>query len=145
MGAWDSGNFDDDSPRDFLANMVAYWESVIDRTFAREPTQETGWFRFQPGFETINGCVMPMVEIILTALEHLESDHCPEAQKVESWSRHVLETYDAEIDDWDPDDEYKFERRQVIERTFERLLKIARARDDDGPLNPKNPPPVGSG
>src|SRR6185312_8501793 len=114
MGTWGSGNFDDDSARDFLANMVAYWESIIDRTLAGEMTQEAGWFTFQPGLETIGGCLMPMLEIILAALEHLESDHCPEAQKVENWSQQILEVFDAEIDDWDPDDEFKVERRQVI-------------------------------
>ncbi len=130
MGAWGSGNFEDDEPRDFLANMVSYWESIIDRTLAGESTQETGWFRFEPGFQTINGCVMPLLEIILAALEHLESDHCPEAGKVDGWSKQVLDAYDAEIDRWEPDEEYKVERRQVIEQTFDRLLNVARSRVD---------------
>jgi hypothetical protein len=131
MGTWDAGNFDGDAPRDYLADLVGRWEQIIDRALAGEVPEEAAVFQFAPGLEMIDGCVMPTLEVILAAIEHLESDYCPELEKVTDWSRRALEAYDAEIEGWEPDDEYKLERRKVIARTFERLIAIARDRSED--------------
>ena len=40
MGVWGPGNFDGDSPRDFLADMVSRWEKVIDTVLSGEVPDE---------------------------------------------------------------------------------------------------------
>lgn len=131
MGTWDSGNFDGDNSRDFLADMVARWERMIDQCFAGEPPEEVAAFRFAPGFETLDGAIMPAVEILLAVAEKLPCDHLPGADKVAHWSSQALRIYDSEIDRWDPDEEFKVERRSVIAATFDRLAALAAERTDD--------------
>lgn len=131
MGAWGAGNFEGDNPRDFLANMVARWERVIDRALAGESTEEVAAFRFAPGFEALDGAILPTVEILVAVAEKLPCDHLPGPSRVARWSSRALRIYDAEIDRWDPDEDYKVERRSVIEATFARLAELVADRDDE--------------
>ncbi|QEH34859.1 hypothetical protein OJF2_34040 [Aquisphaera giovannonii] len=125
MGTWDAGNFDGDDPREFLADMVARWERIVDRTLAGEPVDEVAGFRFQPGFEALDGAVMPTVEILIAVAEKLPCDHLPDPDKVAAWRSGAMRIYDAEIDLFEPDEEYKVGRRAVIEATFARLAELA--------------------
>lgn len=130
MGVWGPGNFEGDDPREFLADMVARWERIIECSLAGEPTEEVAESRFAPGFETLDGAILPMVEILIAVAETLPCDHLPGPGKVARWSAEALKIHDDEIDLFDPDEDYKRERRSVIVETFQRLAKVVEGRDD---------------
>lgn len=131
MGTWGAGNFEADDPREFLANLVARWERIIDQALAGEPTEEVAGFHFEPGCETLDGAIMPTVEILVAVAERLPCDHLPGPSRVAQWSAQALRTYDSDIDRWGTDGEYKAERRAVIEATFARLAEIVAEREDE--------------
>jgi putative transposase len=124
MGVWGAGNFDGDSPRDFLADMVGHWEQIIEKLLANEISQETAFFEFSPGLDACEACLMPTVEIIITVAERLEPDHLPTPATVERWRSEYLSLFDREVVGWDVAPEFASERRAVIDSTFGRLLNV---------------------
>jgi hypothetical protein len=125
MGTWDAGNFDNDSARDFLAVMMDRWISIIG-----EPPPEASQMELAPGLELIEGCVMPTAELLIATIERFEeAERVPTPKQVTGWSELALAAYDSEIEGFDPDEEYKRERRRVIADTFARLLAIAESHE----------------
>ena len=127
MGTWDSGNFDGDSPRDFLADMVTVWERLIDRALAgklRKAAKNFGEgvkFPFGPGIEALNACVLPTVEVLMAVAEALPCDHLPSPKKVAKWAEKALRIWDAEAAGYCLNPDFQAERRRLIEETFNRL------------------------
>jgi hypothetical protein len=128
MGTWGTGNFDGDSPRDFLADMVGRWEQIIDQVLAGQMPDEAELLGFHPGLDVGENCLIPTIEIILAAAEKLPCDYLPSAEKVSRWSEQYLQLYDHEINSWDPSPGHKEERRRVVAETFARLLQLVRSR-----------------
>jgi hypothetical protein len=128
MGWWGPGNFDGDSPRDFLADIVGRWEQIVDRLLAGEVPEEAAGFEFAPGLDTIDGAVMPTIEILITVAERLECDYLPGPEKVARWAAECLRVYDAEIGICDVDADFRVRRRQVLAETFDRLASVVRRR-----------------
>ena len=132
MGVWGAGNFDGDSPRDFLADMVGHWERMVEQFLAGDTPAEAAVFEFEPGLSICEACLMPMIEILIAVAERLEPDYLPSAETVERWRSQYLTLYDREIGEWDAAPEFEAERRGVIEATFLRLLAIVRSRAGGG-------------
>lgn len=132
MGTWGAGNFEADDPREFLADMVARWGQMIDRTLAGDLADEIRACRFTAGLEALDGGVMPTVEILIAVAEKLPCDYLPAGSDVAKWTAQALRIYDLEIDAQDPDEEYKIERRAAIATTFARLMELASARERQG-------------
>jgi hypothetical protein len=142
VGYWGYGNFEGDDPRDFLADMVAVWERIIDHTLAGELAEAAVYFGpdmppfSQQGQEAVDRIVMPTVEIMIAVAEKLECDYLPEPSTVSKWCERVLHVYDTEgFADWGPGDE----RRQAIVETFARLSKVVEARVDPGAPSEDDP------
>ncbi|MBN1801298.1 MAG: hypothetical protein JW891_07315 [Candidatus Lokiarchaeota archaeon] len=72
--------------------------------------------------EEVESEFMPNVKImsLLCAIAKLDP---PQKSLVISWKKRVLDIYDSEIDDWNPSENYKIERRKVLEETFLELEK----------------------
>jgi hypothetical protein len=128
MGGWGAGTFDGDSARDFLADMVLFWEQIIDQVLAGRAPREAAHFDFAPSLDLGESCLMPTVEIMLAVAEKLPCDYLPSPETVARWSEEYLRLYDHEIDGWDPSPGHKEERRQVIVDTFSRLRRLVESR-----------------
>ena len=137
MGVWGTGNFDGDSPRDYLADMVGHWEQIIENLLANDIPEEAVPLEFHPGLDVCEACLMPIVEIIIAVAERLEPDYLPAPPTVERWRSNYLSMFDREIVGWDVASEFEAERRSVIDGTFGRLLKISRARSGGNSLSIK--------
>jgi hypothetical protein len=143
MGDWGYGNFEGDSPRDFLADMVNVWERIIDHVLAGEMKEATAYFGpearpfREQGQEAIDTAVMPTAEVMIAVAERFECDYLPSPEKVSRWAAEALRVFDVEggaVWDGAP------ERRRVIEETFDRLLRIVERRADEGPPSKSGPP-----
>jgi hypothetical protein len=130
MGVWGPGNFDGDSPRDFLADMVSRWEKVIDTVLSGEVPDEAARLEFKPGLDLGESCLIPTVEIISAVAENLPCDYLPSPEKIVRWAEQYLGLYDSQIDGWDPSPGYKEKRRQVIAETFAGLFRLVESRSE---------------
>jgi hypothetical protein len=130
MGVWGPGNFDGDSSRDFLADMVGRWEQLIDMVLANQAPDEAAPLEFKPGLDLGENCLIPTVEIICAVAENLPCDYLPSREKVVQWAEHYLGLYDGQIDGCNPSTGYKEKRRQVIAETFARLLRLVESRSE---------------
>jgi hypothetical protein len=132
MGTWDAGNFDNDAARNFLVLLMERWIPIINEALAGEVPPEAARMGMGPGLELIEGCVMPTVELFIATIEHVEgAEYLPTPRKIAGWSELALASYDAEIDGFDPGEEFKAKRRRVIAGTFARPLAISEAHEKE--------------
>lgn len=120
MGAWGTGNFDNDSACDYLDSIKFQLIRVIEDCF---PSEDDTDLLDECGDE-----LMASVEILTLLTEHYYG-HNPhvEASEARNWKERFLRIYDEQIDDYEPDPEYKIERRTVIVDTFDKLEQQARS------------------
>lgn len=128
MGTWGSGNFDGDSPRDFLAYLVESWEQLVDKLLRGEIPEDLASVEQEPGLDTCEECVMPTIEVLIVVAERLKPDYLPAPESIERWRLQYLHLFDRECHIWDAGAEFEAERRAVIDTTFGRLLELARSR-----------------
>jgi hypothetical protein len=116
MGTWGEGNFSSDGALDFVGDLIDQLAGTIDSCFDNDNAD------LDEGGEDE---LMPSVFII-----RLLSEYCgtapPKPGVIEPWRERYLAIYDEQIDDLDPDPEYKVKRREVIAETFENLLKLSK-------------------
>jgi uncharacterized Zn-finger protein len=117
MGTWGEENFSNDGALAFVEEVVAQLVERIEGCFA----SETGAHLDQQG-ETV---LMPAVDIIAALCEHCHAVP-PPLPHIQRWHTTYLQHYDAQIDTFNPDPEFKVARRQVIEATFRALEQHAR-------------------
>jgi hypothetical protein len=108
--------------------MVGRWETIVDRLLAGEVPEEVAVFQFAPGLDTIDGSVMPTVEIRIAVAERLECDYLPGPEKITRWAAECLRVYDAEVGSCDVDADFAAQRRQTLAQTFDRLAGVVRRR-----------------
>ncbi len=102
MGFWGYGNFDGDSPRDYLADMVSVWERIIDHTLAGEMKEMAAYFGpearplSERGQDAIDTVVMPTAEVMIAVAKTFECDYLPSPEKVSGWAAEALGVFDAE-------------------------------------------------
>ncbi|HKI34164.1 MAG TPA: DUF4259 domain-containing protein [Gemmataceae bacterium] len=111
MGTWGAGNFSDDNALDWLGSLVDELVADIDKGMARPEAICGHWLAAQ-------------IEVLALLCEQLNAVP-PTPQEVTAWRKTYLQTWEAEIDDYDPDPEYKAKRREVIDSTFARLAAVA--------------------
>jgi hypothetical protein len=113
MGTSNNGNFDNDSARDYIYSLQ------------KEITDEIeGYLTYEEDPFCIDDIdtVMAAVEVIISLCKDCLAIP-PEIEIVNRWRDTILKVYDNEIDELEPDKEYKVGRRKIIEGTFQRLEK----------------------
>jgi hypothetical protein len=130
MGDWGPGNFQDDTSSDhlvlFIKPLVEQIEATSNDPAAMEPDEYEGI------------AMICNVEILACLGEHLGRHNgepppkgvvvgftVPEPKVIERWRTQYLAVWDAKIDELAPKPEYKTKRRAIIEKTFDRLSKVA--------------------
>ncbi len=109
MGTWGAENFANAGARDYLALLAAKLMATINEIFIddeRLALDEDGESMF-----------MPSVELLALLCERYFIVP-PRPNMVRQWHERYLERYDATIDQLMPENDFKVERRQVIEKTF---------------------------
>jgi hypothetical protein len=121
MGAWGTGNFENDMAVDFVAStvsspLIAQLRGVVDNPTQADPR---GWE---------SNRILAAAETLAIICESIPL--APPPTPLVEECRHIcLREWDAHIDACDPDPAYKVGRRAVIEKSFERLLAVCRLRD----------------
>jgi hypothetical protein len=128
MGTWGPGNFDDDSARDYLGEVILRYEKLVERILAGDiPNEETD---FDNVLDAGEHCLLPAVEMICVLHEALASDYLPLPETVVRWAEHYPRQVDPLMREIDPsgyETWYATKRRPVISATFDRLLRLSKA------------------
>lgn len=115
MGTWAEGNFDSDGALDFVGDLMDQLTNIVKTCF------DEGNADLDEGGESE---LMPSVAIIKLLAEQCGAAP-PKPDVIQSWHEQYLQIYDEQIDDLDPDAEYKIERRKVIDATFIGLIGLS--------------------
>lgn len=122
MGTWGGGNFDSDTAADHLSEITGRLLSEIEEAMAGDPT----------GLEPDDywGVVVPCdIDLLcLIAEQGYAGVVVPEPTVAEAWKRTFMDVWERTIDDLDPAEGYKEDRRAELNRTFDRLVDLARDR-----------------
>ena len=118
MGTWGEGVFDNDGASDYVADLVEQMEARIEQILAdddRSTLDEEG-----------DSVLVPTVELIYLICSHVNTP-TPRLAVIKRWQEKYLSIYDDQIDNFEPQPEYKLKRRVVIEDTFQRLILLAQS------------------
>ncbi|MFI9624977.1 DUF4259 domain-containing protein [Streptomyces sp. NPDC052042] len=126
MGTWGSGNFDSDTAADHLSEITGRLLSGIEEAMAGDPV----------GLEPDDywGVTVPCdIELLcLIADQGHVGAALPEPAVAEAWKKTFMDVWERTIDELEPEDGYKEARRAELNRTFDRLVGLARERHTEG-------------
>ncbi len=114
MGAWGSGNFDDDSALDYAGSLCQSIEAEIDRRIASKKLAG----------DNLLTDVMPRLAVLAVLAEHCLGAG-PVRGKIQAWQKRSLEIFDVDTAKMYFKKKDAKERRRVIVDTFELLGKLA--------------------
>lgn len=127
MGVWGPGNFESDTVADGLGELTGRIVGEITEQF--EDTSDDS--ALEP--DEWGGAMVPAwLEILVEIVEPSRVGATfPSVATLRGWRDRYLRVWDEYIDELDPDDEYKAERRAVLVSTFERAIGLAVTREQD--------------
>ncbi len=129
MGTWGAGNFEDDTAPDHLSalrntskleGMCAEWLGAVRDAMANTASLEP---------DEYEGVIAPCkLEIIAQVMDVSGSGVCtlPKPSVPEKWKSTFLNVWDGDIDELEPDPDWKQSRRGVLVQTFDRVLECSK-------------------
>jgi len=115
LGTWGPGNFENDYALDYLSDIVAQLVRDIEDSFegTKADPDELG-----------EAVLVPSVAILILLCEHCHATS-PRKEVVREWKHKYLQNWDAYIDQLHPKPDFKLQRREIINATFDRLAELA--------------------
>ena len=125
MGTWGPGNFDDDTVADGLSEITDDLIAKIAESFADEDDDT----ELQP--DEWGGSMVPAWLELLTDIGSAGRVGAtfPPRATLEAWRDRYIRVWDDYIDELEPDEDYRKDRRQVILSTFDRAVALAHERE----------------
>lgn len=119
MATWGVGVFENDDALDFVADTMDDMYKVVEEFFHQD----------EPNYiEDGEGIIIPRLKLMVMMAKIGREVHdpiirCapPEKPTIQHWREKYLSGFDAQIDQYEPEEEYKTERRRVIESVFDNL------------------------
>ncbi|MDR0212376.1 MAG: DUF4259 domain-containing protein [Comamonas sp.] len=124
MGTWAHGNFDNDTALDWLDDITGQLLDEIAETMESPELLEAD--------EPDADLVPCRIELLCAMAEKGMSPQWPDVQLLAQWKQIFLEAWDSSIDELEPSEEYKRERRATLAATFDRMLALAHLAEDEG-------------
>ncbi|HEY1391309.1 MAG TPA: DUF4259 domain-containing protein [Ktedonobacterales bacterium] len=114
MSTWGAGTFQNDAALDFINAEIDRHVGAIETIFG-----DAARFHLD---EDAEGELMPRIEILLALCDRCHGV-LDKRMDVAAWKARYLARYDEQIDDLEPTNDYKQQRRAVIADTFDRLIE----------------------
>ncbi|WP_229403534.1 DUF4259 domain-containing protein [Micromonospora okii] len=124
MGTWGSGNFDDDTAADHLADLTGRLIEEIAEAMSGDPVgiePDEYWGVAVP-------CNLELLHLV--ASRHYVGARLPDPETVAGWKEKFLGVWDGAIDGLEPSPEFRQQRREVLVRTFDQVADLAAGRAD---------------
>ncbi|MFF3561229.1 DUF4259 domain-containing protein [Streptomyces sp. NPDC002574] len=126
MGSWGAGNFDEDTAADHLGLLTGRLTAEVARAMEGDPSElepDEYWGVAVP-------CNLELLHLLAT--RGWAGATLPGAATVRAWKARYLAVWDAAVDELEPGADYRVRRREVLERTFDGLAKVAERRAGSG-------------
>jgi hypothetical protein len=125
MGYWGPGNFENDFALNTLFSFTGEITETCRSIIEHEPANGepySGYWDMEGDSE-----FMPMLEILCLLAETYGGCSLPSAEKVRDWKARFMEANFGEDAGRTGDAEYLVSRKEAVEATFERLLRLSMA------------------
>lgn len=129
MGTWGSGNFESDTALDHFGTVTTPLLEQIREAFKNKES-------LQPD-EYESEAVLCNMDILLAIAHGLGSkakpfgiSQFPKVKQIQTWQKTYLKVWDDYIDELEPDEDYKTNRKETIIKTFERFIALAQYYED---------------
>ncbi|MDX3076258.1 DUF4259 domain-containing protein [Streptomyces sp. NPDC088354] len=122
MGGWGAGNFDEDTAADHLGLLTGRLTAEVARAMEGDPSDlepDEYWGVAVP-------CNLELLHLLAT--QGWAGATLPATATVLAWKARYLAVWDAAVDGLEPGAEYRARRREVLERTFDRLAEVVEQR-----------------
>ena len=123
MGTWAHGNFDNDTALDWLDDITGQLLDEIAEAMESPELLEA---------DELDADLVPCRIELLCAMAEKGMPHNGPMQLLAQWKQIFLQAWDSSIDELEPSEEYKRERRATLVATFDRMLALAHLADDEG-------------
>jgi hypothetical protein len=80
-------------------------------------------------FDALERRILPSIDVLITLSKRYQEPLSVELETVREWRKCVLDIYDATIDTVATKEDFKIERRRVVEDTFQGLETLVREWD----------------
>lgn len=124
MGTWGTNIYDNDRSADYL---IMKMEKLIN-----DIRHQIRWqLRLNAGFSESMIFMCDIDLLILLCEQRGLYLHLPELKEVQRWKRVYMDIWESTVDDADPTEEYRKGREQVLNNTFNRLIRLVKKRDKE--------------
>lgn len=117
MGTWGSGVYENDTASDYLSK-------TIERLLNDIRLQINYQIRLNAGFSESDILICDIDLLTLLCEKRDLNIHLPEKEEIERWEKVYMDIWDSTIDETCPTEEYKIERRRVLNQTFNKLISL---------------------
>lgn len=123
MGAWGSGNFDDDAAADHLSIVTDKLITEIEEAFKDESELEPDEYW---------GVAVPcnLELLLLIHKQGYVGSMLPSLEQLITWKKVYMDVWDRCIDGLEPKPEHKKNRRMILLDTFDNLIEIVKELED---------------
>ena len=124
MGTWAHGNFDNDTALDWLGDITGQLlDEIAEAMDSRELLEA----------DELDADLVPCrIELLCAMAEKGMPPQWPDVQLLAQWKQIFLQAWDASIDELEPSEDYKRERRATLVATFDRMLALAHLAEEEG-------------
>jgi hypothetical protein len=118
MGTWGLGNFENDTAADHLSILTARLIEEIDNAVSNPDEIEPDEYW---------GVAVPCNIELLCVFQERGYVGCvlPKSETIQQWKATYMSVWDAKIDGFNPEPDYKKKRRDILCDTFDRLIGLA--------------------
>ena len=124
MGVWAHGNFDNDTALDWLGDITGQLLDEIAEAIDSPELLEA---------DELDADLVPCrIELLCAMAEKGMPPQWPDVQLLAQWKQIFLQAWDTSIDELEPSEDYKRERRATLVATFDRMLALAHLAEEEG-------------
>ena len=124
MGVWAHRNFDNDTALDWLGDITGQLLDEIAEAMDSPELLEA---------DELDADLVPCrIELLCAMAEKGMPPQWPDVQLLAQWKQIFLQAWDASIDELEPSEDYKRERRATLVATFDRMLALAHLAEEEG-------------
>ena len=124
MGVWAHGNFDHDTALDWLGDIPGQLLDEIAEAIDSPELLEA---------DELDADLVPCrIELLCAMAEKGMPPQWPDVQLLAQWKQIFLQAWDTSIDELEPSEDYKRERRATLVATFDRMLALAHLAEEEG-------------
>lgn len=125
MGTWGPGIYENDSTRDYVDSIINNLSNVI------RDIMKWDYTLLHPGM-TQSNLFMCHIDLLIAICSRDELySSLPKTEEIKKWKAKYMEVWNFCVEECKPTDDYKAERAEVLKKSFNNLIALAKRRDEN--------------